>query len=367
MKWLWACLTLGSILMLAACNDIEPGTSKVTGDVAHGLQTALVEEVALPEATAFVGSVESRDRSVLVARTDGRVVEFLVQEGELVKAGQQMLRIGDNASNDRLREAQAALAEAQAQTAAAKARVDLAESTYRRYEQLASREAVTPQEMDRVAAELKVARETFSTAEASERRLASSRDAAKMALSYNVVEAPFAGRVIRREVEAGSTVLPGTPLLVLDREGDWRVRADLPESLAGKIQVGDRFSVELPALGQVSEGTVAEILPTADPASRTFQVKIALKQTVGLASGQFARIRRASDQPHTLVIPQAALVVRGQLTGVYVVEDRILRYRLVKTGQQLGDQIEVLSGLQAGEQVVTSGSERARHGDRLEE
>ena len=367
MKWQWWGLVVVLGLSLAGCGDIEPGNTKVTGAVVHGLKTAQVEEIALPEATAYVGSVESSDRSVLVARTDGRVLEFLVQEGELVKAGQQLLRIGDNASSDRLREAQAALAESQSQVASAKARVDLAETTYKRYEKLAANEAVTPQEMDRVSAELKVAREAFATAQASERRLASARDAAQQSLSYNVVAAPYAGRVIRRQVEAGSTVLPGTPLLTLDREGDWRVRADLPESLAGQVQVGDHFTVELPALGRVLEGELVDILPTADPTSRTFQVKVAVESLPGLASGQFARIRRASDQPCTLVIPQTALVVRGQLTGVYVVEKNILHYRLVKTGQQRGEYIEVLSGLTAGERVVTTGTDRARHGDRLED
>ena len=106
--------------------------------------------------------------------------------------------------------------------------------------------------------------------------------------------------------------------------------------------------------------------PGADPGSRSFQVKATLPDDPQLAAGLFARAAHAGGTSDTLLLPSAAVVTRGQLTGVYVVEDGRLRWRLVKTGRAVGDRLEVLSGLGAGEKVVTAGVDRAVSGARAE-
>lgn len=341
-----------SLLLVAGCGDrIPAGRTEAPAEVIRGLGVVQVASATLPGAERFVGTVESPDRGFIAARIDGRVGSIAVREGESVRAGQLLLTIAQNSANDRLAEA------AGAQKAAA-ARAELAEKTMARYQQLQAAEAVTPQELDRVAAELEMARQGLKSAAA-----ALAQAATTQALTR--VSAPFAGRVARREIEVGSTVLPGTPLLVIDRSGGARVRLDVPESFVSRMHPGDVLEVEIPALARTFVGTVTLIEPAADPVSRSFQVKVDLADASGLTPGLFARAGRPRAGAESLLVPATAVVHRGQLSGVYVVENGVLHFRLIKTGRQLGANYEVLSGLAAGESVVVHGVERVRSGARV--
>ena len=357
-----------SLLFLISCgSDIEPGRTEKIGEPIKGLVLAKVTASALASRQAYVGTVESPDRGVLAARIDGRVSRILAAEGEEVVDGQALLTISDNLAGDRLKEAEAALAEARGGAAAAVARQSLAEKTHARFQQLFSREAVTAQEFDRVGAEQELARQGLTTAQAAVRRAEAAVAGARTALDYTRVIAPYAGVVTRHLVQEGSTVLPGTPLLSLDRAGRFQVRADLPDALTGQVVVGDPFLVELPALQKQLAGTVSEVVPAADPSSRSFQVKIELTTDEALPSGLFARVRPAGVGESALLVPTSAIITRGQLTAVYIVEEQTLHYRLVKIGQNLGDRVEILSGLAEGETLVVEGAQRAKNGSRVED
>jgi RND family efflux transporter MFP subunit len=290
---------------------------------------------------------------VLAARIDGRVGRIAVREGDMVQAGQLLLTIEGNPAPHRLAEAEGA------QKAAA-ARLELAEQTAGRYRQLFAKEAVTPQEMDRISAELEMARQQ-------QRSAAAAVETARTTFAYTRVTAPYAARLVRREVEEGTTVMPGTPLLALDRQGAWRVRVRLPETLFGRVGEGDAVSVEIPAAGKTLGGKVAEVLPAADPQSRAFEVKVAIVDASGLSAGMYARVGLAGGARPALLVPTAAIVQRGQLSGLYVVEDGVLHFRLVRTGGRLDGRVEILSGLSAGATIVAAGSDRAQHGARVEE
>ncbi len=340
--------------LLAACgNKIEPGQTEVTRESVGGLPLAVVEAQEVPGQDLFIGSIESADRGVLAARIDGRVGRLAVQVGDPVKAGQILLIIDQNTVNDRL-------VEAQGGKEAAAARLDLAEKTYQRYGQLARAEAVTPQEMDRVSAEREQARQNLQAASAGVAQ-------ARTNVAYNHVIAPYAGIISEQLVESGSTVMPGTPLLVIERSGTPQARIALPESLVGQIALGETLQLEVPALLRTVSGVVTEIQPISDPATRTFTVKLSLPTDAGLTPGLFLRARRQATAGSALLIPRNALVQRGQLIGIYVVDAKILHFRLVKIGQQLGDKVEILSGLSAGETIVTGATEKARSGARVEE
>lgn len=357
-----------SLLFLGACGgDIEPGRTAPSVEPVKGLILAPVAGTPLPGDEAFVATIESSDRGVLFARIDGRVERILVAEGARVTAGQPLLTIADHLAGDRVREAEAAHAEADGGAAAAEARWTLAEKTHARFQQLFAKEAVTAQEFDRVGAEREIARRDLERAWAGVRRAGASLASAKTALSYSRITAPYAAVVVGRQVQEGSTVMPGTPLLTLDREGRWRARAELPESLAGRVAVGAAFLVEIPALNMQLPGTVGEVLSATDPRSRSFQIKIELAADARLAAGLFARARPAGAERMTLLAPASAIVTRGQLTAVYVVEDKVLRYRLVKLGRVFGDRVEILAGLAEGETLVVAGAERAKNGAPVED
>jgi RND family efflux transporter MFP subunit len=341
-------------LLLTACGpDIEPGRTEAQRPVVRGLPLTTVAPTALPEAETFVGTLESPDRGVLAARVDGRVGRIAVREGQLVEAGQLLLTIEGNPASHRLNEAEGA-------KKAAQAGLELAEQTAARYRRLFAREAVTPQEMDRISAELEMSRQN-------QRSAAAAVETARTALGYTRVTAPYASRLVRREVEEGTTVLPGTPLLVLDRQGAWRVRTRLPEKLFGRVAEGDAVSVEIPAAGKTLEGALAEISPAADPQSRDFEVKVAIVDDRGLSAGMYARVSFVGAARPALLVPLSAIVQRGQLSGLYVVGDGILHFRLVRIGRRLDDRVEILSGLAAGATIVATDTEKAQDGARVEE
>jgi RND family efflux transporter MFP subunit len=341
------------ILLLAACGDkIEPGQTEAEPQSITGLHFEQVAAQNVPGQDLFIGTIESSDRGILAARIDGRVGRLAVKVGDPVKAGQLLLTIEQNTVNDRL-------AEAQGSREAASARLDLAEKTYQRYAQLAKAEAVTPQELDRVTAEREQARQNFKAASAG---VAQARTGA----AYNRIIAPYAGIIAEQLVESGSTVMPGMPLLVIERSGIPQARIAVPESLVGQMVLGEKLEIEIPALQRTISGSVTEIQPASDPATRSFAVKLSLPSDAGLTPGLFLRAQRQAASDSALLIPLAALVHRGQLTGVYVVEANILHFRLVKLGPQLGDRVEILSGLSAGETIVTGEVQRARSGARVE-
>ena len=343
-----------TLLFLAACGgDIPPGQTEMDKTILKGQRFAVVTTSTAGESGALVATVESSDRALISARTDGRLLRLIAKEGRLVKKGELLATIGDNMAGRKLEEAEGALG-------MATARLELAEKTFSRYRRLSEKEAITPQELDQVAADLNMARDGRAAAVAAV-------EAARIAAANTRISAPYDGRVLRHLVEEGSTIQPGTPLLELERLGDWRVRVDVPESYAGRFVSGTPVRVEIPSLSKQLEGTVSEVLPAADPQSRTFQVKVALEDGEGLSSGLFARVSVPGAKRTTLLIPRTALLQRGQLAGVYVRDGNILHYRLVKTGRHFGDEVEILSGLTAGERILAENVERARHGARVEE
>jgi RND family efflux transporter MFP subunit len=199
-----------------------------------------------------------------------------------------------------------------------------------------------------------------------EARLNQSRQALKAAgtvAGYGKVTSPVAGVVVAKQVEAGQTVFPGTPLFTVEGNDGFRLEAAAPEALLGKVKPGDRVGVAVE--GAPAGGRVAEVVPLVDPASRTFIVKIDLPAQ-GLRSGAYGKALFTVGARKGITVPVACVVERGALTSVWAVTpEGIARLRLVKLGQTAGDRVEVLSGLAAGDRVVTAGLERVVDGAKV--
>lgn len=362
-------LILIAILALAAaCGErIEPGQSAAETVVVSGLTTVTVEPVAVPARHALPGTIESIDRGLLTARIPGQVASLLVGKGQAVKPGDVLLTLTGETATSELRAAKSGVTVAERRLAEARTYLQLAETTYLRFVKLRDAGAVTPHEFDQVLADRDAATERLAAAEAALETSRAQHSSARTLADQATVRAPYTATVAEVLVDAGSTVLPGTPLIHLDRSGPWLVRVELPEALAARHRPGDRFSVEIPSLEKVLSGTLTELLPSASPASRTISVWLTLPEEAALKSGLFARVLVSDGtEATTLMIPSVAVVTRGQLTGVYVVEDEVLHYRLVRTGSVHADRVEILSGLRAGEEIVAGDLPRARHGARLE-
>jgi len=158
---------------------------------------------------------------------------------------------------------------------------------------------------------------------------------------------------------------PGMPLLTLESGGAALVETAVDESLSAKVATGQGVNVTVDALDQILPGTIKEVLPTIDAATRTFTIKIAVKDS-RLKSGLFARVRIPLGKRSALLVPQTSLVRKGALTGVYVVDaGGVITYRLIRTGARSSQGVEVLSGLTAQERIITGGVEKAVDGGML--
>jgi RND family efflux transporter MFP subunit len=184
---------------------------------------------------------------------------------------------------------------------------------------------------------------------------------AEVQLAYSRITAPGPGLVVEKSVEVGDLAMPGKPLLRLDDPAGYRLEAQLAASDAANVRLGQAVAVSIGALAALP-ARVGEIVPVADPATRTITVKLDLPRAPGIRGGLYGTARFTVGQAERLVLPLSAVVERGQLTGAHVVEADRARFRFVTLGPRRGDGLEVLSGLGAGERVVVEGTGGLRDG-----
>ena len=181
-------------------------------------------------------------------------------------------------------------------------------------------------------------------------------------LGYTKVVAPFDGIVTRKLADVGDLATPGKPIIEMEDPRALRFEADVPEALIGNIKLGAKLPVRVAEGAAPIEGTVVEVAPVADDASRTFLVKLDLPPAEGVRSGQFGRVLVPTGEAKSIRVPAAAVVTRGQMECVFVVVSDRAQLRIVRTGKHAGGEVEILAGLSAGERVVSAGAESLRDG-----
>ena len=193
-------------------------------------------------------------------------------------------------------------------------------------------------------------------------------EAARVARLDANVTAPFEGRVTAKLVDAGDLAAPGRPLIVMERGDGYRVDLEVPESYAHLVRVGQSVAVRVPSAGSAElEGTVEVVVPAADPRSRTSVVQVGVPTAETLRSGMFARADLTVAERPLMRLPVTAVVQKGQLTGVYIVdENETARFRLIRTGRSDGDQVDVISGLSPGTRLVAAPPLQLANGSAVE-
>jgi len=328
------------------------------------------------------GTVRGKTTAILTSKTTGYVRSVDVRPGDVVRQGQVLAVLEANDSAASVRRARAGLdqsmesrAEAENAVQAAQAALRIAKSTHERVAALYANKTIAQQEYDEADARLKGAMAQEEMAKARLRASGSRIDQAKAeigeaqaTLDYARITAPFAGKVIERRIDPGNLASPGMPLLVVEQEGKLRVETAVEESRAASVALGDQTTVEIEALPQPVTGTVGEIVPTVDVASRAFMVKVDLPADLGgLRPGMFARVNfRVGSRPR-LVVPTTAISQNGALDRVFAVDGDRVRLRMVTLGEKQGPWTEVLSGLGPGERIVTAPTVALRDGARISE
>ncbi len=388
-------LLLAGLLLLGGCKGERAAEAPgETPAVVTGVRVDTVAPAAVRDAVEVVGTVRTKTRMLVASKVQGYVREVRASQGDHVERGRVLVTVDERELAARADRARAALAESEmsldevrrtleeAEAALRSAEADhaYAAATASRYRQLWQRELVSAQDYEAVEVKRK---STAAAVEQTQARIRSVRAresqmryridaaaaelrAAEIALGETRITAPATGVVVDRRVEPGDLAMPGQPLLVLDDPGAYRLEAEVGESAVGRVRLGQTAPVILDSLGRTLEGRVAEIIPAADPASRTVTVKLDLPAHPGLRSGLFGRARFPTGERQALLVPTSALVERGQLTAVYVVDaQNVARLRLVTAGARHADRIEILSGLEAGERIVVEGAPRVSDGSRV--
>jgi len=378
-------LVLSSLIWTIGCGKKEPSTK--TNIVPREQVNVPVTKVSLGAMERFyeaTGTVKAKTTTQVSSNLMGRIVSFPAAEGDAVGRGQVLVEI-DNRENQAqlqkaqagLREASAALTEIDRTAEAAAASVRTAESnkllaaqTFTRFKELYARRSASGQEFDEAQARLTSADSELVRAKANVQTVLSRKpqvnariDQARADIAntkvyegYRRIVSPVSGVVVKKFAESGAIASPGVPLLSIEDNSQYLLEVGVEETQSRLVRLGSRVNVRIDALAQAELfGTVAEILPSSDAASRTSTVKIALPASPLLKSGLYGLARFPVQQMQAITIPQTALVERGQLSGVYIVgADGIAQFRLVTTGKSSDGYVEILSGVSEGDDIVAA-------------
>ncbi len=301
-----------------ATTNLPPALVRV--QTVENKQRVAIEEV--------VGTVRAKLHSVIEAKISGRIEKMLVVPGLNVKTGELLVQLDAR--------------EVQAQLDRALAVRQQAENDLKRATDLIQQKILSQSEYDNAQSKFRVADAAATETET--------------LLGYTKVIAPFDGVITRKYADVGDLASPGKPLLEMEDARDLRLETDVPEAVISHLTLRDRLGVRVSGVTNELDGVIGEIAPSADPNSRTFLVKLDLPPTPGLRAGQFGRAAMPVGETSALRAPASAVVQRGQMELVFVVVNGRAQLRIVKTGKRIGDEVELVSGVDAGEQVVVDGA-----------
>lgn len=342
MLWLAGLLTFGKIAPGTVAREAPPPAGKVF----------TVQEVQIPQELTIVAQVMSKTLTQVSAQVSGRVNEIWVEAGDRVKAGDPLISL-------RGPEYHARVAQAQAGAAQAQANLTQVSADYERYRRLLKEGAVSPREFEAMEAKHRSAQAALAQARAQVQEAAAFRN-------YTLLTAPLTGVVAERRIAAGDLATPGQPLVTLYDPRELQVEGEVNDNYREHVKPRLPVRLEVPAADWQGKSTITEVFPISAPGSRTFKVRTGFLRVSGnqqggasaplqqpaFVPGMFARLYIELGKTQGLLIPKHAVQEIGQLTMVEVLTEGRPSRRQVKLGRQIGEQVEVLAGVQAGEQVI---------------
>lgn len=339
---------LGSLLMAAGCRNEKEQAVDIPS-----VKTMRVMQVGESGKTSYAGEVKGRYESQLAFQVGGKVIQRHVDLGSRVKAGNVLLEI--DAKDIKESENMAA-----AQVEAAKAQLVLAEANLNRYRKLYEKAAVSQAQYDQF-------RTSYDSALAAVRQAEAQYAQSKNAFLYSRLTADADGVISSVAAEAGQVVAAGQTVVTLVRDGDLEIEIQLPENRLQSVVEGTPATVTFWAQdGLTVTGSVREIAPVADPASRTYKVRVSLVQPpVEVRLGMTANVIFTSEKQGIFTIPLSAIYQTDETPKVWVVEDQTVRLQPIAIDGFGDDRVRVLSGLYGGEVIVTAGVHKLREGQQV--
>ena len=300
--------------------------------------------VATGDIAAFftgTASLEAEEEALVVAKTGGVVMEIFAEEGQYVKQGQRLAKLDDERLTLEMSRSEAALAKLK--------------RDYERNEELFQKSLISAEEYERIKSD-------YETQKAA-------RDLAQLELNYTTVVAPFSGIVSERLIKRGNMVATHAPTFRLTDFDPLLAILHVPERELNKLQKGQRAELRLDALyGEVFTGAIKRISPIVDPTTGTFKVTVEVRdRSRQLKPGMFGRVRIVYDtREDVLLVPKEAILAEDDESAVYVIRDTMSFRQLVETGYSDDAHMEVLSGIETGDVVITTGQNNLRDSTKVE-
>ena len=344
-KWLLALLAVALLLLMIAWMagafhaKVRPGVLPATGQAQPDAQLFVVERVAVATTESVPATIGARQATTISSRVLARITQVLVRAGDSVSEGQLLLELERTDLESRL-------SQSKQRAASINARLTEARLSLERAQDLQKRGLVAQAALDEARATHDALQADLATAQRS-------AEEAEVAISYTEIRSPIDGRVVDRFAEPGDTASPGERLLSLYNPLSLRVEAAVRESLALPLQLGQAVQVEIPAQGRVLAAQIEELVPAADPGSRSFLVKARIEYQENLLPGMYARLLIPAGEEMLVIIPADLVSSFGQLDVVWVKRDAQTERRFIRLGRQMEPgQVEVVAGLDAGEVLV---------------
>ena len=321
---------------LLACGQAPSGAPPAT---LPPLESIVLELQHAPLERQLDGKIEAVNQGTVAAQTSGRVTEILYDVNDFVPAGAVIVRIRATEQRAGLLQAEAALREATARETEARQR-------YERVVVMFEKQLVAKAAIDEASANRDAAVAHLAAARAAV-------ESAREGVSYTEIRAPYAGIVTRRDVQLGETVAPGTPLMSGLSLRFLRVNVDVPQSIVEQVRRIRKAAVYIE--GRRIEATKLTVFPEAAAASNTFRARLELPENAtDLYPGMFVKVAFVIGDAKRLLVPAEAVVDRGDVTAVYVIDATgRTSLRQIRPGHRFDGKLEVLAGISAGERIAT--------------
>ena len=335
--------TLASLILLSSallgCNEQPDELTRTTKE--WTLPVITLSETTLANEYTVIGSVISDQRIDISSKIIGYIKTLTVREGDLVKRGQLLLNLDGVGIENAILQAQAGVDSASAQSK------DLS-SDVQRFEKLFKEGSISEVKLRKTRLQYNTAQEGLASAKAA---LATARSQRQ----YSHIESPADGIISARYKHAGDLASPGVPLLTLESRDQLLFETYVAESQLAHIDIGHAVHLAIDNGSKDIIGSVAQIVHAGDPISRTYKIKIKLPNVIGLHSGMFGRAHFKVGEARNIVVPRSAIIVKGGLEGVYVVnENQRIHFRWVRPKRQWPEMVEIAAGLKAGERIVVT-------------
>jgi membrane fusion protein, multidrug efflux system len=342
-------LAMSMSFVLWGCNR-ETDMTVNKEPIVHALSVTMVMNEEFPVYYSTIGSVISDDRIQITSRITGYIHEISVREGQKVRKGDLLVSLDYMDIEGAIQQAESAVNKSR--SALKDAQID-----FQRYEVLFKEGSVAENAFRKIRLQRDISRETLHAALAA-------LETAKSQRQYILIKSPVNGVVVERQKRAGDLAAPGLPIISIESEKALLFKSFVSESQIHKLVQDDKVTVFIDALNKTLNGHISRIVPSGDPVTRSYEIKIGLNDTKDLLPGMFGRVRFQVGTETSPVIARSAVVERGGLRGVFVVDtEQRARFRWLRFGREWLDRLQIQAGVSQGERIVANHVSLIHDGD----